>query len=321
MLIVDHPDEFRRIMPGFLPRSLRSTGRGAADPGAESFAQTLLDSLFGADGPDLMTADHPEIDCGDFWTSWYLVNRASVSQYDVLRRVIAARQDLPGHVVCLALSGTGFHGQRDRAWAAETGNLHLSVGLRCDLGAPECGLALTMLPAVAVVDALSALADPGGKLGGLGIKWVNDILVGGRKIGGVLTSARSQDGRILSAVLGIGLNVAVVPEVSPTPFTPGVTCLEDHICLPEGGLTKVLEFLLAALGRRFEELASEGPGPLLDAYRAASVVLGRHVEIRPDDDSSGPHRRGRVLSIGPDLALTMTDGPEPVSTGRLILLS
>ena len=103
------------------------------------------------------------------------------------------------------------------------------------------------------------------------------------KIGGVLTSARSQDGRIGSCVLGIGLNVAAVPAVAPTPFTPGVTCLEDHFHLPDKGLVTVLAAVLEAVATRFEQLTEQGPGPLLAAYRSASLVLGRKVEIQPED--------------------------------------
>ena len=305
MLFVDNPEEFHRILPGFLPGTLKPAGNGARD------------DLFGSGCPTLMTADNPENETGDFWTSFHLVHRASVSQYDALREVIATRRDLPGHVLCLALSGEDFHGQQARGWVAEAGNLHITAGLRCDLAAADCGLALTMLPAVAVVDALVSLDRPPR---GLGIKWVNDILVDGKKIGGVLTSARSLDGRIRSAVLGIGLNVMVSPTVSPTPFTPGVTCLKDCMTLPEDGLTKVLRLVMSALEGRFEELVVEGPGPLLEAYRSASLILGREVEIRPDDNPSDPGRRGRVLAIGPDLALTLADDPEPVTSGRLVLL-
>jgi len=320
MLFMDHPEEFHRILPGFLPRHMQPAGHGKDAPSATPFDRALWDALSAGTGPAVITVDDPGCNRSDFWASFHLVRRAPVSQYDVLRKVIAERRDLPGHLACLALSGAGFHGQLGRSWAAEQGNLHLSVGLRCDLAATDCGLALTMLPAVAVVDALSALGDLGRRPGDLGIKWVNDILVSGAKIGGVLTSARSQDGRIRSAVLGIGLNVAVAPTVPPTPFTTGVTCLRDCMPLPEDGLTQILRLLLSALAERFEELVRKGPKPLLDAYRAASLVLGREVEIRPDGQPAGPHRRGRVLGIGPDLALTLTDGPEPVTVGRLILL-
>jgi biotin-[acetyl-CoA-carboxylase] ligase BirA-like protein len=320
MLFVQHPDDFQRALPGFLPPDLMPLDSLPGEPDAGSFSRHLQESLFHTDAVPWKTTAQPVCAPTGFWTSWYLATEASVSQYDTLRRVIGDRQDLPGHVVCLALSGKGFHGQQGRTWEAVRGNLHLSLALRCDLAAADCGLALTMLPAVAVVDALAALAKPRSPLSGLGIKWVNDILVDGRKIGGVLTSARSQDGRIGSCVLGIGLNVGSVPAVRPTPFTPGVTCFNEHITLSGSGLKAVLGRVLKAVATRFQELADQGPGPLLAAYRNASLVLGHEVEIRPDDNSSATRRRGRVLAIGPDLALTLTDDPKPVTTGRLVLL-
>lgn len=314
MLFVDDPAVFQEELPGLLPDTLGQARGG--DP----FLGALCEALAGdRDGP-WMTALNPEGAASDFWTFWHLVARSSVSQYDTLRQVIADRQNLPGHGVCLALSGRNFHGQQGRPWQAVSGNLHLSLALRCDLSAADCGLALTMLPAVAVTDALSLLTrtDPG--CGEVGIKWVNDILINGDKTGGVLTSARSQEGRIGSCVLGIGLNVAAVPAVAPNPFTPGVTCLGDHFHLPEKWLVTVLRLVLDGVAGRFEQLTEKGPGPLLAAYRSSSVVLGKMVEIQPEDSVS-PRRKGRVLAIGPNLALTLDDDPLPVTSGRLILLS
>lgn len=314
MLFVDDPTVFQKDLPGFLPENL---GRGR---GSDPFLGALCVALKGDRDKSLMTALKPTGAAGDFWTFWYLTARSSVSQYDTLRQVIAGRQDLPGHGVCLALSGRDFHGQQGRPWQAVAGNLHLSLALRCDLSAADCSLALTMLPAVAVTDVLSQLArtDPGAAE--VGIKWVNDILIGGQKAGGVLTSARSQDGRIESCVLGIGLNVAAAPAVAPTPFTPGVTCLRDHFHLPEDMLVTVLRSVLDAVANRFEQLTDQGPGPLLLAYRSASVVLGKMVKIQSENMAS-PARTGRVLAIGPDLALTLDDAPQPVTSGRLILVS
>jgi biotin-[acetyl-CoA-carboxylase] ligase BirA-like protein len=320
MIFVDNPRKFHRILPGILPGDLRPVDYKPPPSGSGSFNRTLGEALYGVGASPLMSDGQPGIDPGGFWTSWFLAVESSASQYDTLRRVIGSRQDLPGHVVCLALGGRDFHGQQDRKWQAVEGNLHLSLALRCDLAAAECGLALTMLPAVAAVDALADLGDKDRGLTGLGIKWVNDILVDGRKIGGVLTSARSQDGRIGSCVLGIGLNVGAAPEVRPTPFSPGVTCLKEHVTLPANPLLAVLELLLEAVAFRFTELADHGPEPLLTAYRSASLVLGREVEIRQDPPAQAAGRQGRVLAIGPDLSLTLSDGPVPVTTGRLVLL-
>ncbi len=315
MLLVQYPQEFDRLVPGFLPRATDMAGPEFAG----AFDAALWRALSGSSETAVLIPMTPSFDGSEFWSSFHLVSKAPVSQYDVLRQVISSRKDLAGHVVCLALSGDEFHGQHGRVWAAREGNLHLSVGLRCDLDGQETGVALTMLPAVAVMDALQGMDARVRGLNGLGIKWVNDILIGGRKLGGVLSSVRSQDGRIRSAVLGIGLNVKLAPEVPPTPFTPGVTSLKDHIPLPQDGLTRVLTLVLQAVAKRFEELEHDGPEPLLRDYRSFSLVMGRECEIRPDVPSDGPARRGRVTAIGPDLALTLSDGPDPVTSGRLVL--
>jgi biotin-[acetyl-CoA-carboxylase] ligase BirA-like protein len=320
MIFVDNPRKFDRILPGILPGDLRPVDPRPAASGPGSFERSLGEALYGVGASPLMSARPCDIDPSGFWASWFLAVASPASQYDTLRRAIGARHDLPGHVVCLALAGREFHGQQNRAWQVERGNLHLSLALRCDLPVADCGLALTMLPAVAVVDAVGMLAHKSGRLPGLGIKWVNDILVDGRKMGGVLTSARSQDGRLRSFVLGIGLNVEIAPEVRPTPFTPRVTCLKEHIALPPNPLRAVLKLMLQAVAHRFQELEVRGPDPLLTAYRSASVVLGREVEVRQDPPAAPARRRGRVLAIGPDLSLILSDGPDPVTAGRLVLL-
>jgi len=321
MLFVDHPEDFRGLMPGFLPLPLPGSmahQEGLAPrPACPILVENLVKAVCGA-APELFEkGESRDTVMPGLWDWWLLASRAAESQYDILRRAIDQDGPLPGRVVCLALEGAGFHGQQERRWAVVRGNLHLTVGLPCDLEAASCGLALTMLPAVAVVDALGALDEGSSRLPGVGIKWVNDVLIQGRKVGGVLTSARSVDGQIQSVVLGIGLNVAVAPKIEPTAFTPGVTCLEDHIPMGGKGLGTILAAVLEALARRFEELASRGPEPLLAAYCQASVILGRQVEVRQEDGSA---RKGRVLGIGPDLALTLADSSLPVTAGRLILL-
>jgi BirA family biotin operon repressor/biotin-[acetyl-CoA-carboxylase] ligase len=172
---------------------------------------------------------------------------------------------------------------------------------------------------VAVTDVLAEWGVPASGDGRRGIKWVNDILVAGAKLGGVLTSARSQDGRLRSAVLGIGLNVLAAPEVSPTPFTPAVTCLADHLPPADVSVGEIAAAVLRAVARRFEQLQTEGRGPLLEAYRRESLVLGRRVTVQAAGPEGSSARTGRVLEIRPDLGLVLSDDPHPVSDGRLIL--
>jgi BirA family biotin operon repressor/biotin-[acetyl-CoA-carboxylase] ligase len=246
------------------------------------------------------------------------VGEAPGSQFDALREALAGGLELPGPTACLALTGRGFHGQRGRPWASAAGNLHLCVVF------PEPDLrshalpSLPMLPVVALVDAIRDLT--GGTLRP-GIKWVNDVLVDGRKVGGVLTASQTQGDRVSSILLGIGLNVKTAPPVPRTPLAPSVGCLADA-----GARTSWSETALAvltALGRRMAELVSRGPGPLVAAYREASLVIGREVCIIADSlapaAGSRPATvlRGVVRGIGPDLSLTLEGLEAPVTGGRL----
>ena len=255
-----------------------------------------------------------------FWSRALIVAEAPSSQFDALRDALVDGLELPGPTACVALSGRGFHGQRDRPWLSAPGNLHLCAAF------PEPGLAagelpsLPMLPVVALVDAIRALT--GGSLRP-GIKWVNDVLVQGRKVGGVLTSTQTQGDRVTAVLLGLGLNVSSAPPVRPTPFVPSVGCLADAGA--SATWAEAAESVLAASGRRMTELAQDGPAALLAAYRDASLVIGRDVCVfsdalpgeTPVESRPTPILRGTVRGIAADLSLTLEGVETPVASGRL----
>jgi len=284
-----------------------------ADTSAVAAARAVWQAIDGLGEPSVGAFDD------DFWHCACVVKEAGASQFDALRALLAAGFRPPGPLFTLAGAGRGFHGQRGRNWAAVPGNLHLCAAL-CPADLPaEHVLALTMLPAVAAVDALTGV---GGGAAPAGIKWVNDIVLDGRKVGGVLTAAQTLDGRVGWAVLGIGLNVAVAPDVPPTPFVPAVGCLASY--RSDLTLRAVQAALLRALAHRCRELEREGPAPLLAAYRAASVIIGREVSVWPEEadglDAFGrPRARGIVQAINGDLSLTLAGEPEPVRSGRLVI--
>jgi biotin-(acetyl-CoA carboxylase) ligase len=175
-----------------------------------------------------------------------------------------------------------------------------------------------MLPALALVDAVRAISS--GRLRP-GVKWVNDVLVDGKKVGGTLVVTQTRSDRVTAVLLGIGLNVAKAPPVPPTPFVPSVGCLVEA-----GARTTLAETwacVLAALGRRITELVEAGPANLFEAYRDASVVVGREVCVFADPAPGEPGAaswaapvRGTVRDIGADLSLII-DGLPPVASGRL----
>jgi BirA family biotin operon repressor/biotin-[acetyl-CoA-carboxylase] ligase len=322
LILINAPDPIlTAALPGWLTHGTRSNGGTAAAGDWARFDPALWTALTG-EFPARTVSEHPL----PFWGRCYALAEAPDSQYAALRAVIQQCGGLPGHLICLALAGRGFQGQQGRRWRARRGNLHLTLGLKCDLPAVVHAPALPMLPAVAVMDAIGPWLAAGGPA--CGIKWVNDIVSGPRKLGGVLTSIRTTEGRITSVVLGIGLNVNVAPDIAPTVFVPGTTRLADLTVGPEPSLETTLQAVLAAVAARWQELAAAGPQPLVDAYRAASVVVGRRVGIWPaatvvresTEPMPPPARTGTVAAIGPALEILLDGQDEPVTAGRLAIL-
>jgi BirA family transcriptional regulator, biotin operon repressor / biotin---[acetyl-CoA-carboxylase] ligase len=176
--------------------------------------------------------------------------RATTSTNDRAREL--AQAGAPHGTLVTAAAQTAGRGRQGRTWTAPPGSaLLLSVVLRDP-------------PALLPLAAALAVAEVAGA--GAQIKWPNDVLLGGRKVAGILAEGRPQDGW---AVLGIGLNVALriedlPPELHETAGTLG---------LQPGDLEPTLEWLLAALERT---LALDG-ATLLDAYRARDALRGREV--------------------------------------------
>lgn len=170
---------------------------------------------------------------------------------------------------------TAGRGRLDRRWEAPAGTgLHATFVV-----APH---ALTSLAAGV------AAADACGR--GVRLKWPNDLLLGGRKLGGILVEALA--GRHL---VGIGVNLTWAP--------PGAARLEED-------RDALLERLAAALPQRL----SDPPEVLLDRWRALSDTLGRRVRV----ELPGGAYSGLAEDIAPDGAL-LVDG-RPVHAGDIVHL-
>jgi BirA family transcriptional regulator, biotin operon repressor / biotin---[acetyl-CoA-carboxylase] ligase len=110
-------------------------------------------------------------------------------------------------------------GRAGRAWTSEDGNLYTSLLLRP--GVPLTTAAqLSLLAGVAAYDAVSALADNADGRPDLQLKWPNDLLAGGRKLGGILLESTSvASDETPAVVIGIGVNLAHAPGDLNRPAT------------------------------------------------------------------------------------------------------
>jgi BirA family transcriptional regulator, biotin operon repressor / biotin---[acetyl-CoA-carboxylase] ligase len=190
------------------------------------------------------------------------------STQDELARLAAA--GAPDGTVVTAEHQTGGRGRRGRSWSDAPGeNVLVSILLRPPVSAAEAP-ALSLVGAVAVVDALAATAGIAA-----GIRWPNDILIEGRKLAGILAEGVTRpDGRLQHALLGIGLNV------NQTAFPPTVRDLATSLRIVTGHAhdrAALLDGLLAALDRRYRQFLSDGFAAMRSDWRAHSVTLGRLV--------------------------------------------
>ncbi|PHX42670.1 biotin--protein ligase [Pseudomonas sp. NZIPFR-PS5] len=115
-------------------------------------------------------------------------------------RVANSGAELP----CLVLAErqTAGRGRRGRQWVSPFAeNLYYSLALRLDGGTRRLD-GLSLLVGLAVVDTLRELG-----IGTAGLKWPNDILVGGKKIAGVLLELTGDPANVCHVVIGIGINV------------------------------------------------------------------------------------------------------------------
>ena len=125
------------------------------------------------------------------------------STNDYVKRLAA--NGAPDGAVAVADEQTGGKGRRGRSFASPAGKgVYLSVLLRPDV-APRRLLPLTGFAAVAVCDAVERVARVRPR-----IKWTNDLVLGGKKLCGILTelSVEGESGALQYAVVGVGVNVA-----------------------------------------------------------------------------------------------------------------
>lgn len=162
---------------------------------------------------------------------------------------------------------------RERAGGGRTfyspagSGLYLSVLMRPKRTAQE-GLTLTAAAAVAVCRAVEEVCGVS-----LGIKWVNDLYLGERKVCGILTEAVTdfETGDIELVVVGIGLNLRMPAGGFPGELSEVAgAILGDDVYVDRNLLTAgIINYLL-------EEAEKEG---IPEAYISRNIVPGRRVRV------------------------------------------
>ena len=173
---------------------------------------------------------------------------------------------------CVAESQSAGRGRRGRQWVSPAGaNLYLSVLWVLD-AAPRPVQGMSLAIGVGVAKALESLG-----VTGVTLKWPNDVLLGGDKLGGILVEIAAGGAGPWRAVAGIGINVHMPGDAAAGIDQPWTDLASRGVHPGRNRLaSRVLEEVIAA-GDRFAETGFEG---FRDDWECRDAVRGRAVEVR-----------------------------------------
>lgn len=216
-----------------------------------------------------------------------------------------AMEGAPAGTVIIAGQQTAGRGRLGRSFSspAEMG-IYLSLILR-----PNClPEELMHLTCAAGVAAVKAIDDPS-----VGIKWTNDLVIGKRKLGGILTelSVEPMTRRVQWAVVGIGINCCQQPWDFPKD-------IRDMACSLGIGDRIAVADLAAGLIRALYEMDRDlltKKADIMKAFREKCVTIGSEISVVRGEDI----RHGKAVWVGDDggLVVEYPNGAETVTSGEV----
>ncbi len=182
-----------------------------------------------------------------------------------------ARQGAPQGTVVIAGEQTAGKGRMKRAWLSPAGGVALSIILYPDM---DYLPGLIMVASLAVVGSIREVTGLSSQ-----VKWPNDVLIGGKKVSGILIESGVRGGTVDYAVIGIGINAnlraADLADVS-LPATSLSDELGKNVSRPE-----LIVRLLVETERLYRLL--KAGGRVYEQWRDSLVTLGKEVSVTSGD--------------------------------------
>jgi BirA family biotin operon repressor/biotin-[acetyl-CoA-carboxylase] ligase len=287
----------------------RSAGEGRA-AGERSRAERAADGRGSGERAPLSAAalSHALVRPAGFWQDIAVTPLTGSTNADLLAQAAAGA---PEGSVLVAEAQTAGRGRLGRTWLSPPGaGLMFSVLLRPGEVSPARRGWVPLLTGVAIASAVRDATGLDARL-----KWPNDVLVGDRKLAGILAE-QSAD----AIVVGAGINVSASRDELPVGSATSLA-LEGALA----GRPRLLGAILGEIERLYLAWAG-GPSPgdpdacgLRDEYRRYSATLGRQVRVEfPGGDAAGG--TAADIDAGGRLVVHTPDGPLAVSAGDVVHL-
>ncbi len=195
----------------------------------------------------------------------------------------------PEGAVVLAEEQTAGRGRAGRAWHSErAAGIYVTLLLRPRLAPVQAPL-LTMMAGLSAHAAIQAQTGQT-----LELKWPNDLLINGKKVGGILTEMHAEPGQIRFVIVGMGLNVN--QEKFTGELGPIATSLRIETGKPQSRL-ELLVRLLREFENDYNQFLREGAASVTEKFAAvSSYAKGKRVRVTNGTESFA----GTTDGLGPE---------------------
>lgn len=191
---------------------------------------------------------------------------------------IARKRDNPEGIVIIADEQSLGKGRFGRIWISPPGvNIYCTVLLRPPLLSRKASI-LTLVTAVAVTEAIREYTGLNAE-----IKWPNDILVNGKKTGGILIEMKTDKNQRYLLAIGIGINVNMSLDALPDDIRPFTTSLKEESGKGVDRIT-LLSRILAELDRCYKILLNGDKRALINEWLRLNCTIGNKVKIQNRDN-------------------------------------
>ncbi len=205
----------------------------------------------------------------DFWSLRPRLTVHWLSRTDSTNRTLASMVvdgASPGTVV-IASQQTAGRGQWGRQWHSPPGGLYLSLALAPHLTLNCSSLYFTLAGTWGVATSLNNLGIPAQ------VKWPNDIIIRGKKLGGVLAEARTCGSLLETLIVGLGLNCFNTVPPAGVSLNQLVNREQPQEVL--GTLEGIAAVALYGLLQGCFFWQTRGDRPFIEAYQAIMAYMGQ----------------------------------------------
>jgi len=235
--------------------------------------------------PDLLDSD---LILSGLETKWLGKNLLCFYEVDSTNVVAASMaQKADNGTVILAERQTQGRGRLARSWASPQGGVWMSIILKPDMPMAHV-YRLNMIASIALARAFFGLYGLSA-----GIKWPNDLLIGDRKICGILMEINAEVDRLNYVIMGLGINANI--DVSGFPEEWRSTSLSQEM-KRKIMRVELIQRILQEMEEAYEKMGSK---EIYEEWRGRSITLGRQVRI----NSTYGDLYGKAMDLEEDGAL------------------